>query len=143
MHSGAHTFSPGFKFSKLDAIILFVGLFIAADLAAVMPWLGISIGFVIAHFFLFCNVVRMTRSSELAWAGLFVVLAASTTLTGQPHWAWTLAIAFVGAVFLVFLEMRKPSYHGIFWQRINPNLPQWWETHSERLHGRGCYESAR
>lgn len=130
MRADTRTFSPGFRFSKLDAVILVVGLYVAADTAAVMTWPGIAIGFVVAHFFLFCNLVRMDRSSELAWACLIVILAASTTLTGQPNWSLTFAITFVGATCLVFLEMRKPSYHGVFWQRINPNLPQWWETHA-------------
>jgi hypothetical protein len=29
---------------------------------------------------------------------------------------------------LVIFEMRKPSYHGVFWRRVNPNLRQWWEA---------------
>jgi hypothetical protein len=121
-------FMPGVRFSKLDAVVLLVGLYISADTAAVMPWYGIAIGFVIAHFFLFCNIVRMTRRSELAWAALFVVLAVSSCLTGVPHWPVTLAISMAATVLLVALEMRKPSYHGIFWRRINPNLPRWWES---------------
>jgi hypothetical protein len=105
-------------------------LYVAGDTAAVFAWPGIAIGFVIAHFFIFCNLVRMDRSSELVWACLFVILAASITLAGRPQWPLTLAIAFVVTACLVFLEIRKPSYHGVFWQRINPNLPQWWETHA-------------
>jgi hypothetical protein len=108
MRADDRTFSPGFRCSKLDAIILFVGLYVAADTAAVMPWPGIAIGFVIVNFFLFCNLVRMDRASELAWAGLFVTFSASTILTGRPPWPWRLAIASVGTAFLVFLEMRKP-----------------------------------
>ena len=121
-------FKPGVRFSKLDAVILLVGLYISADTAAVMPWYGIAIGFVIAHFFLFCNIVRMARASELAWAALFVALASSTILTGVPRWPVTLAIAMAATVLLVALEMRKLSYHGILWRRINPNLQEWWEA---------------
>ena len=120
-------FSPGFRFSKSDAFVLFIGGYISADTACVEPWLGIAMGFVIAHFFLFCNFVRMARSSELAWAGIFVLLAASTILLGQPQWPVTLAISLVATVALVVLEMRKPSYHGVLWRRINPGLPQWWD----------------
>lgn len=129
MRDDGPTFSPGFRFSKLDAIVLFLGLYIAADTAAVFTWPGVAIGFVVAHFFLFCNIVRMDRCSELAWAGLFVVLATSTSLAGQPSWSLTLAIAFIVALVLILFEMRKPSYHGVFWRSINPNLPQWWERH--------------
>ena len=98
------------------------------DTAAVWPWLGISIGFVVAHFFLFCNVVRMERLGELAWAGVFVLLYASTTLTGVPQWPVTLAISLAVTIVFVVLEMRMPSYHGVFWRKVNPRLPDWWEA---------------
>ena len=124
----ARTFNPGFRFSTRDAIALFVALYVAGDTAAVMPWLGVAIGFVILHFFLFCNVVRMDRSAELAWSAVLVLLAASTTILGLPQWPATLAISFATTVALVVLEMRKPSYHGIFWRQVNPGLRQWWET---------------
>jgi hypothetical protein len=130
MPENARTFGPGFRFSKLDAIILLVGLYISADTAAVYPWLGIAIGFVIAHFFLFCNLVRMARPFELAWSALFVLLASSTIVVGSPPWPVTLAISFAVTVVLVGLEMRKPSYHGVFWRQINPGLPQWWQEHA-------------
>jgi hypothetical protein len=126
----ARTFSPGFRFSVRDAIVLFVGLYIAGDTAAVMRWLGIAIGFVVLHFFLFCNVVRMERSVELGWAAVLVLLAAATTILGVPSWPVTLAISFATTVVLVLLEMRKPSYHGIFWRQVNPGLAQWWEAHA-------------
>jgi hypothetical protein len=130
MRVDTRTFSPGLRFSKLDAIILFVGIYIAADTAAVMLWPGIAICFVIAHFFLFCNLIRMDRSSELVWAALIVILFTFTIRTGRPPWPLTLAIAFLGAAFLIFIELRKPSYHGVFWRLINPNLPQWWDSHA-------------
>jgi hypothetical protein len=126
MPGNARTFRPGFRFSKLDAIILLVGLYISADTAALYPWVGIAICFVIAHFFLFCNLVRMSRPSELAWSALFVLLATSTIRVGSPQWPATLAISFAATVALTGLEMRKPSYHGVFWRQINPELPQWW-----------------
>jgi hypothetical protein len=128
MAEGGREFSPGFRFSKLDAAILFVGLFVSADTAAIMFWPGMAIGFVVAHFFLFCNIVRMERSSELIWAAVFVALAAATILTGRPGWPTTFAISLVVTVVLVIFEMRKPSYHGVFWRRVNPNLRQWWEA---------------
>jgi hypothetical protein len=132
MPVGAPVFSPGFRFSRLDAIVLFVGLSIAANVAAVHRWPGIGIGFVVAHFFIFCNAVRMERPAELTWAAIFVLLAASTILTGAPTWPVMLAVSFAVAVVLIALETRKPSYHGVFWRHINPGLPQWWH---EQLKG--------
>jgi hypothetical protein len=29
---------------------------------------------------------------------------------------------------VVVLQMRKSSYHGIAWQRINPGLRAWWDA---------------
>jgi O-antigen ligase len=96
-----------------------------------MPRLGIAMGFVVAHFFLFCNVLRMSRALELMWAGLFIVLAGFTILTGSPTWVVTLAVSFVATVILAIVEMRKPSYHGVFWKRINPGLPNWWQDFAQ------------
>jgi hypothetical protein len=127
MPENVRTFRPGFRFTKLDAIFLLVGLYISADTAAVHPWLGIAIGFVIVHFFLFCNLVRMARPFELAWSALFLVLASSTVFAGSPPWPVTMAISFAVTVVLIGLETRKPSYHGVFWSQINPELPQWWQ----------------
>jgi hypothetical protein len=122
----ACTFSPGLRLSTIDVIVLLVGGLISASIAALAPWFGIALAFVIGHFFLFCNVFRMARSRELVWAVVFVVLSASTAFIGLPHWPVTLTISFVATVLLVVVEMRQPSYHGAFWRRINPDLPQWW-----------------
>ncbi|CAK0748261.1 hypothetical protein CCP3SC1_1760005 [Gammaproteobacteria bacterium] len=37
-------------------------------------WAGLLIGLVLGHFFLFCNVFRVTRQTELIWAGAFITL---------------------------------------------------------------------
>jgi len=31
-------------------------------------------------------------------------------------------------VVVVVVQMRKPSYHGLGWQWINPELPNWWKS---------------
>ena len=127
---GTRVFSPGFRFSAIDFCVLLFGFVTAGDLAAVMFWPGIAIAFVIGNFFLFGNVVRMAPPHELAWATTFVALSSSTSVIGLPSWAVTLAVSFAATVILVALEMRKPSYHGVFWRQINPNLPQWWAANA-------------
>jgi F0F1-type ATP synthase membrane subunit a len=122
------SFRPGIRLSVIDVIILFVGCICAADIGAVAPWFGVAIAFVILHFFLFCNIVRMARRPELAWAVVFVALAALNTLTGSSAWPVVLTVSFVFTVILIGFEIRKPSYHGVFWRRLNPKLPQWWEA---------------
>ena len=82
--------------------------------------------FTLAHFFLFCNVLRMSRPLELVWATLFVLLAASTILTGFPPWIYTFSVMLLVTAILSVIQVRRPSYHGVFWRRLNPELPQWW-----------------
>ena len=124
-----HVFAPGFRLSVLDVIILVVGVVAAFGLAMVVWWWGFVVGFVVAHFFLFCNVVRMARPLELAWTGVFVALAAATVaLDAPPGWPLTASVSLVTTVAVVIIEMRKPSYHGLGWQWINPGLPAWWEA---------------
>jgi hypothetical protein len=123
-----HAFAPGFRLSSLDVIILVVGAVAAFALAMVIWWGGFVVAFVLGHFFLFCNVVRMARPLELAWAGVFVVLAAATVAFDAPGWPATASVSFVVTVVLVAVQMRKPSYHGLGWQSINPCLPAWWEA---------------
>jgi len=123
-----HAFAPGFRLSALDVIILVVGVVTAFALVMVVWWGGFVVGFVVAHFFLFCNVVRMARLLELAWAGVFVALAAATVALDAPGWPVTATVSLVATVVVVVVQMRKPSYHGLGWQWINPGLPAWWET---------------
>ncbi len=123
-----HAFAPGFRLSALDVIILVVGVVTAFALVLVVWWGGFVVGFVVAHFFLFCNVVRMARLLELAWAGVFVALAAATVALDAPGWPVTATVSLVATVVVVVVQMRKPSYHGLGWQWINPGLPAWWET---------------
>jgi len=128
-----HQFQPGFRFSALDVLVL-IGSAIGAGAAlALVPWVGFVIAFVVAHFFLFCNIFRIARALELAWAALFVLLAAGTVVIDFPGWTITAGISLAATVVVVVVEMRKPSYHGVFWQRINPGLRLWWEQNVAKV----------
>jgi len=121
-------FAPGFRISVFDALILLtggVGAFLAASHAW---WAGVIIGFVVGHFFLFCNVFRIARRPELIWAAAFTFLAACTFLTGLPGWIGTVACSLLLSVVLIVREMRKPYYHGVGWSSLNPGLRAWWEA---------------
>src|SRR4051812_47661861 len=54
-------FQPGFRLSALDVIVLVVGGVASAYAMTIDRWFGIAIAFVVLHFFLFCNVLRMSR----------------------------------------------------------------------------------
>jgi hypothetical protein len=121
-------FAPGFRLSVVDVFVIVVGTAATIVLSLFMWWWGFVSAFVLAHFFLFCNVVRMARPLELLWGGVFVVLAGATVAFETPGWLVTTLLSLLVTVIVVVVEMRKPSYHGVGWQRINPGLPAWWEA---------------
>jgi len=124
------TFSPGFRFSVLDGVILLVGIVACVISIAFVPWMGFVVGFTLAHFFLFCNVFRLSRTLELVWAGVFVALCSMTILQNSEGWYWTAAISLLVTILVVVIEIRKPSYHGVAWEKLNPGLRAWWESRS-------------
>jgi hypothetical protein len=121
-------FAPGFRLSVVDVFVVIGGIVAAITLSMYMWWWGFVLAFVLAHFFLFCNIVRMARPLELIWAGVFVVLAGATIAFDAPGWLVTASASLLVTVIVVIVEMRKQSYHGVGWQQINPGLPAWWEA---------------
>ena len=125
-------FNPGFRLSITDVIILIAGAIASLLVANIEFWFGIAIVFTVGHFFLFCNVFRMPRHLELAWAALFLLLLGSTIVMQQPDWLVSFGFSLIGTVVVVVIQLRQPSYHGVGWSRINPQLPQWWQAQDHR-----------
>jgi uncharacterized membrane protein YtjA (UPF0391 family) len=121
------TFAPGFRLSATDIAVLAIGIPIAAALWMATWWWG---------FVVFCNVVRMARSFELRWAAIFLLVAIPTVAFDYPGWPATISTSLVATIVFVFREMRKPSYHGVLWQTINPQLPAWWEAQCAATNGK-------
>lgn len=122
-------FKAGCRLSMLD-----LGVLIGGAVGSIVAWqwtwwVGFVIAFVVAHFFLFCNIFRMSRPLELVWAAAFVAAAGGTVVTETPGWGVTVVGSLIVTVLVVAIEMRRPSYHGIAWQQLNPKLPGWWEAH--------------
>lgn len=128
-------FNPGFRLSAMDVVVLLAGAIGSILAAKVASWLGMAIAFTVGHFFLFCNVFRMPRPLELAWAALFLLLLGSTAFMQQPGWLASFALSLAGTVVIVVFQMRQPSYHGVGWKIINPQLPQWWQAQVRSQHG--------
>ena len=120
-------FKPGFRISKIDILVLVIGALSAGYCYPLSQIISLIIFFVIGHFFIFCNITRMSRGPELIWSGTFLLLAGFSVSTGQPNWLLTFLLSTLMTFILVVLEAQKPSYHGIFWQTLNPNLLQWFE----------------
>ena len=126
------TFHPGFRLSEMDVGILILGICTSVLLARLDQWLGFALLFLLAHFFLFGNVLRMRRLLEILWAVVFVLLAGRTVHRGVPAWNYTL-LAMFGVTSIVFVvQIFQPSYHGVLWKKINPNLRQWWAVNKEQ-----------
>ncbi len=121
----APEFRPGFRLSAMDVVVLVVG---ASGAIAAWPVgvefcvLGVA---AILHFFLFCNVFRVSRPLELAWSALFLASVLAQRTLAMP-WLVVAAVVAAMTIAVVWLAMRQPSYHGVLWQRINPGLPAWW-----------------
>jgi hypothetical protein len=122
------TFNPGFRLSFLDVLILCAGLIGSIVLGLQTGWAGFVVMLVVLHFFLFCNVFRISRPPELIWAAAFVVLGGATILTEFPGWIATMVISVALSSHLIWRETRKPHYHGICWKKWNPALPDWWDA---------------
>ena len=121
-------FQPGFRLSPLDILVLILGGLASAYAMTIDQWLGIAIAFVVLHFFLFCNILRMSRPLELLWAAIFTALAAAAISHDLLSWPAVFAVSSAVTAILALIEIRRPSYHGVAWQKLNPRLPEWWQS---------------
>ncbi|MGE3174576.1 MAG: hypothetical protein AB7O97_18235 [Planctomycetota bacterium] len=131
MKSNDRAFRPGFRMSAQDALVL-----AASGTATAMLWpghrpLAIAVAFVVLHFFLFCNVVRMARRLELVWAAACLALLGASLGFGLLELARALWLTSMGTVALAFVQLRRPDYHGVGWRRINPGLTAWWAARQQ------------
>ena len=120
-------FSPGFRFSVLDGIVLAIGAVATIGVVMIDLWIGIAIAFVVLHFFFFCNILRMSRTLELIWAAIFAVSAVLATVV-VVAWPVAFGVSLLATLLVAVVELRRPSYHGVAWARVNPRLPEWWKA---------------
>ncbi len=119
-------FQPGARISAGDCVMLLAAGGFAWWIYDRGPWLAWATAFVVVNFLLFCNIFRVARPAELAWSVVFVVLSGIRLRTGAIAWSTIYLISGVLAAIIIAMEMRKPSYHGLGWSRINPGLKDWW-----------------
>lgn len=118
-------FSAGFRINTIDVMVITAALLAVLLTYSKMCEVAFFSGYTVLHFFLFCNVFRIGRKSELFWSFVFVIMTSCTILLDVPSWMVTIASTFSITVVVIILELRKPSYHGILWEKINPSLRQW------------------
>ena len=115
---------PGFRFSLQDAVVLVIGALATWIWWRVHPAFAPALPIVLGHFFLFCNVFRISRRSELIWAGIFLVNALFWALNSQDvsiNWIGLLVVQAPVTLTLILLEMFWPGYHGIGATRFQKN----------------------
>ena len=111
---------PGFRFSQTDAIAIVVGAVVTGIAWRFLPSAAPLFLVVLAHFFLFCNVFRVRRSSELVWGAVFLVNVVGWLALSEFHWLGVLALQAPVTIVVIALEIRSSGYHGVLWRRINP-----------------------
>ena len=123
-------FKPGFRLSKLDIGVLILGCLGAYYYAKSNLLISFILVFVVGHFFLFCNVVRMSRVPELIWAVSFLSMTICSVVFQlfTPETVFSLSLLITSI--LIYFELRKPSYHGLFWKKFNPDLPEWFKNNN-------------
>lgn len=111
----------------MDVLILIIGLVGSLYLQSIDTSLSLIVLFVVCHFFLFCNIIRMSRIPELIWAANFLVFCVGSIQLNLLSLKMVFLISVVLTLVLTVYEFQKPSYHGVFWQKLNPNLKIWFE----------------
>ena len=124
----AKEFKPGFRLSILDVFVLVAGLSGAWYLRDISTEFSSVLLFVVGHFFYFCNLSRMSRIPELIWGACFVTIYGGGVFYGIVTVIEAFVISFIITLVLTVLEVRKPSYHGVFWSKVNPNLKTWFDN---------------
>lgn len=136
----AHNFKPGFRLSTLDGAFLLASFVVVVPLGKMASRAGETLsevgayallGLPVIAFFLFCNVFHIRRSLELTWAALYVVLLLLAIAFHAIDWRAVATVALLGLAAAIAVDMKSPSYHGVGWRRVNPELPTWWNSQSE------------
>ena len=112
----------GMRFSVVDAVTLIVGAGVTVWAWAFVPDLALVVPFLLMHFFLFCNVFRVSRRPELIWSGVFIVTFMFCSASSYVvNWPAICAIQLPLMAFLLWRETTKPWYHGIACRKWNAN----------------------
>ena len=119
----------GFRFVIGDAVAFAAFAIVLAGLRLVGSRLGWVVAIVGVHFFLFCNVFRVSLGRELIWAAIFILNVGFWVLLARLDWFTLLACQMPVTVGVIAWEIKATRYHGIFADRLNSNLGDYLESH--------------
>ena len=122
----------GMRFSTLDGLLLLVAaaVVVATQVGSnasrddLWPLFGWGVAFVVGHFFLFCNIFRISQTLELLWAGALIVWMAAWLFVVVPAGGGVgtfLAVQLPLTVAVLVASLMSPRYHGIG--------SAWWTSH--------------
>ena len=117
----------GFRFSWSDGLALLCFAGGAVGLWRMHSELWWLLLIVAGHFFVFCNVFRIVRPKELAWAALFLVNSCAWFVSRRLEWLPVFLTQLPISILVIAAEIRSPRYHGILAQRWNTNLGDYLE----------------
>jgi hypothetical protein len=129
--TGDHTAEPakrrtfGFRFSNTDWAVIAITLAAALGFQRIENPLSWMVLIAVGHFFLFCNVFRVRRRFEIAWACAFIINIACWLSFSELAWASVLACQIPVTLCFLLMELRSPHYHGVFARQINPHLQRY------------------
>lgn len=110
--------APGARLAVSDLGVIAGGVAATLWLRGLVPELAWLPAFVLGHFFLFCNLVRLRTRRELTWCAVFVANFLGHVALGRLEGASVLAWQAPLTLALVGLEVRSPGYRGIFCDRL-------------------------
>lgn len=116
--------APGARLAVSDLAVLAAGAAGTAALHARAPALAWLPGFVLGHFFLFCNLVRLRTHKELLWCAVFLANFAAHAAQGDPCGAAILAWQLPVTLALVASEVASPGYRGLGYAALGKSPPR-------------------
>ena len=103
----------GFRLSWTDAAVL-----LTAASGSLLAWrsaraLAVGIAVAVFHFFLFCNVFRVSRPLELGWAACLLLNVFTLRLLDAFSWPTAMLVQTPITLGILVWTVRSPEYRGI------------------------------
>jgi len=109
---------PGLRLSVGDvafgSVCIAAGFLLTERLGA-YAW---TAAVVMTHFFLFCNVFRVRRRYELAWAACFSGVFLWHAFARELVWSDVLLWQTPFTALAIGLELASANYHGVCWRTL-------------------------
>ncbi len=120
----------GFRFSLTDAVVILVCAGATWGLRQPIGPLILVCPVALGHFFLFCNVFRVGRPSEIIWSVLFIVNCVVWVPFDVLGWLRLIAAQSPAALAVIALTITRRDYHGWGWSVVR----RWRKLESRAKH---------